>query len=135
MSSYIFKVEHNIPTFSQFKQWGVKEAYPNFNLDLIIYEKTSEYDTLDTLEKNGYDYSFTFKITGHYYSCGSSNFELEQVVLDDYDADISTLEKTQAINKIYLNNETELLKVLSDSLKGCLFNDHVMIYELLSESI
>jgi hypothetical protein len=135
MTTYIFKVEHNIPTFSQFKQWGVKEAYPIFNLDLIIYEKTSEYDTLDILEKNGYDYSFTFKITGHYYCCGSSNFELEQVVLDDYDADISTLEKTQAINKIFLENESDLIKVLSNNLKGCLFTDHILIYELLLDSI
>jgi hypothetical protein len=56
------------------------------------------------------------------------------VKLEDYVGEISNEEK-ETINKILLDSENEILEVFKDSMKGCLFDDHTRIYELLVGSI
>ena len=68
---YNIKVTHTAPTFAQFAEWGVEQAYPTFYINITFYNEEEEI-------------SFKVKIEGHYYCCGSRNFEDIKMELTSY---------------------------------------------------
>ena len=51
---------------------GIQTAYPTFYINIVFYKEEKE------------ELSFRVKITGHYYCCGSCNFEDIDISLDTY---------------------------------------------------
>lgn len=68
--TYNIKVTHTAPTFKQFEEWGVQNAFPDFYINITYHKEEKE------------ELSFRVKITGHY--CGSQNFEDIDISLDAY---------------------------------------------------
>lgn len=119
---YNIKITHNAPTFEQFKVWGVKEAYPTFYINIIFYNK----------QDNSEELTLNVKIDGHYYCCGSINFEDINFSLNSYKINnnmtkkqVGDLLQDQKIINIYE-------KILTESIAGSMIpNDPVGILEQL----
>jgi hypothetical protein len=58
--TYIIKVTHTAPTFKQFEEWGIQQAYPIFFMEIIFYdEKDNEtFSNTPFTTISGQDYSF-----------------------------------------------------------------------------
>ena len=66
MQQIDIKFNNNIPTWELFKNLGVQQAFPKI---IVIMEVFSVNEMI---------YSVQYKIEGHYYCCGSQNFEFEE---------------------------------------------------------
>jgi len=118
--TYNIKVTHTSPTFKQFKEWGIEQAYPTFYMDIIFY---GEKDNIDVV-------SFRIKINGYYYCSGSRNFEGINISLDSYKIN-DNITKKQVNNLLndqnIINNFT---KSLEESIKDSMIpNDPIGILE------
>ena len=106
MSSYHIKVTHTAPTFEQFEEWGVERAFPNFYITITFYKAEKE------------EFSFRVKVTGHYYCCGSRNFE-----------DISfSLDTCQINNKKQVDellDDPNIMKILEESIEKSIKNSMI----------
>jgi hypothetical protein len=73
------KFRNNIPTWELFLNLGVQQAFPNIIIIMEVFSAANEMI-----------YSVQYKIEGHYYCCGSQNFEfddnnIKKTVLKDCD--------------------------------------------------
>jgi hypothetical protein len=101
--TYNIKVTHTSPTFKQFEEWGIQQAYPIFFMDIIFY---SEKDNNEIV-------SFRMKINGNYYCPGSRNFECINISLDSYKIN-NNITKEQVNN---LLNDQNIIKIFANSLE------------------
>jgi len=69
MTEYIIKFTNKIPTWESLS--GTNESYPKLNIMMKVYKK-------DKLDFSAI-YSIKLEIDGHYYCCGSKNFEFDKV--------------------------------------------------------
>jgi|DEB19_MinimDraft_3_1074340.scaffolds.fasta_scaffold98614_1 hypothetical protein len=118
MEQIYIKFKNNIPTWELLKNLGVQQAFPKI---IIIMEVFSANEMI---------YSVQYKIEGHYYCCGSQNFEfeendIEKTVLKDCDGSIKNLiiEEIQKQSKCIKDNfndtilniwKTKILNILCD---------------------
>jgi hypothetical protein len=117
---YNIKITHTAPTFKQFEEWGIQQAYPTFYMDIIFYDVKNNIEVV----------SFKIIIKGDYYCCGSRNFESINISLNSYiinnhvtKEQISNLLNDQSI----INN---FKKSLEESIKDSMIpNDHIGILE------
>ena len=84
MQQIDIKFNNNIPTWELFKNLGVQQAFPKI---IVIMEVFSVNEMI---------YSVKYKIEGHYYCCGSQNFEfeendIEKIIVKDCDESIKNL--------------------------------------------
>lgn len=100
------KVTHTAPTYEQFDEWGIEQAYPNFYIDISINNDKDEQIVW-----------FKVKISGNYYCCGSQNFDIDEIVLDDYKIDTENINKE---NIIKLLKSYELKKIVFNSIRESL---------------
>jgi hypothetical protein len=116
---YNIKVTHTAPTFKQFEEWGIKEAYPEFYINIIFYNQEKE------------ELSFKVKIEGHYYCCGSRNFE-------DINMSLSTYKINNNMSKEQIDELLEsddIKEILEKSIKDSMIpNDPIGILERLWDS-
>ncbi len=113
---YIIKVTHTAPTFKQFEDWGIEQAYPTFYLNITFYD--NEIEAL----------AFKVKITGNYYCCGSRNFEDIDMILDDYK--INNGISNKKVSKLLEGDDIK--NILEESIKDSMIpNDPIKILELL----
>ena len=87
--------EHNIPTWENFKDWGVQLAYPKFDFCMSVYNNDDNV------------YNVYLIIHGHYYCSGSRNFEITNIERD---------EDGEIMNINIMIDENELKKSLEDTL-------------------
>jgi hypothetical protein len=100
--SYNIKVTHTAPTFKQFAEWGIQTAYPTFYINIVFYKEEKE------------ELSFRVKITGHYYCCGSRNFEDIDIILDTYKINNNNMSNEQISELL----EGDYIKtILEESIK------------------
>lgn len=114
--SYNIKVTHTAPTFEQFAEWGVEQAYPTFYLNITFHDEEKEV------------LLFKVRIEGHYYCCGSRNFE-------DINMELAEYKKSDIMSKEEINELLEgddIKKIIEESIKGSMIpNDPIGILELL----
>jgi hypothetical protein len=120
--TYIIKVTHTAPTFKQFKEWGIQQAYPTFYMDIIFY---NEKDNIEEL-------SLRMKINGDYYCSGSRNFEGINISLDKYKIN-DNITKEHVSNLLNDQNIISIFKKsLEESIKDSMLpNDPIGILEQL----
>ena len=113
-------ITHTAPNIKKFIEWGVQKAYPKFYINIMFYGKEKK----EVL-------SFRVEITGHYYCCGSSNFEDINIRLDSYN--IHNLTKTQVSDILNDQNIIDnFKKSLEESIKDSMIpNDPIGILEQL----
>ncbi len=114
--SYNIKVTHTAPTFKQFAEWGIQTAYPTFYINMTFYKNEKE------------ELSFRVKITGHYYCCGSRNFEDIEIILDTYknNTNMSNEQISELLEGDYIKT------ILEESIKDSMIpNDPIGILEQL----
>ncbi len=117
------KVTHTAPTYEQFNEWGIEQAYPNFYIDISINNDKDEQIAW-----------FQVKISGNYYCCGSQNFDIDEIVLDDYKIDTENINNQNIIKLLLESNE--LKKIVSNSIKGSLIqSDPIRIIEVLWDNL
>ena len=104
--SYNIKVTHTAPTFQQFEEWGVERAFPTFYVNIVFHKEEKE------------ELSFRVKITGHYYCCGSRNFEDINICLDAYNIFIMSKEQVSE-----LLGGDNLIKIVEESIKNSMIPD------------
>ncbi len=115
---YNINVTHTAPTFKQFEEWGIQRAYPTFYINITFYGKKKKKEEL----------SFRVKITGHYYCCGSRNFEDIEIILDTYKIN-NNMSKEQVSE---LLDGDDVKTILEESIKDSMIpNDPIGILELL----
>jgi hypothetical protein len=126
--TYKIKFTHTAPTFKQFEEWGIQQAYPTFYIDIIFYVEK------DNIEKDNIEVvSFRIIINGHYYcSSGSRNFEQINISLDSYKIN-NNITKEQVSN---LLNDQNIINNFEKSLEECIKdsmipNDPIGILEQL----
>ncbi len=122
-SPYEFKVDHRIPNIQEYiqeyKDLDIYMSYSSFIVDFFIYSsKTTDKHRL------------TFRINGYYY--GETN-SVQNITIDFENYHGETNGEGEKVNKILLDYENEILEVLETSMKDCVFNDHIRIYEFLVE--
>ena len=114
--TYIIKVTHTAPNFKQFASYGIIEAFPTFYINIIFYM-----NDLEIL-------LFIIKITGHYYCCGSSNFEDINIELDSYKNNVN-MSKEKIIE---LLEGDDIKIILEESIKDSMIpQDPIRILEQL----
>lgn len=114
---YNINVMHTAPTFKQFEEWGIQQAYPTFYINITFYD-----------DEKKEELSFRVKITGHYYCCGSRNFEDIKIGLDTYKIN-DNMSKEQVIA---LLEGDYIKKIVEESIKDSMIpNDPIGILELL----
>jgi hypothetical protein len=111
------KVSHTAPTFKQFEEWGIQQAFPTFYIYIKFYDNHSS----EIL-------SFTIKITGHYYCSGSRNFEIDKTVLDHYNIHNFTKEQ---LTELFDQNVDNIIDHIQDGIKGSMIDDPSGIAEVL----
>ncbi len=112
--TYIIKVTHTAPTFKQFAEWGVERAFPKFYINITFYK-----DEIEEL-------SFRVKITGHYYCCGSRNFEDSEIILDTYK--INNNMSNEQVSELLEGDDVKT--ILEESIKDSMIpNDPIGILE------
>jgi hypothetical protein len=117
--SHNIKVTHTAPTWDQFKEWGIERAFPTFYINIAFHKEEKE------------ELTFRVKITGHYYRCGSRNFEDINISLDTYN--ISTISKEQVSE---LLNDDNIKNVLEESIKNSMIpNDPIGILETIWDNV
>jgi hypothetical protein len=118
--TYIIKVTHTSPTFKQFEEWGIQQAYPTFYMDIIFYV---EKDNIELV-------SFRMKIIGDYYCSGSRNFEGINISLDNYKIN-DNITKEKVNNLLNDQNIINIFaKSLEESIKDSMIpNDPIGILE------
>jgi hypothetical protein len=116
--AYNIKVTHTAPTFKQFAEWGIERAFPTFYVNITFHNK----------ETNMEDLSFKVKITGHYYCCGSRNFEDIEISLDTYKIN-NNMSKEQVGELLECDN---IKQIVEESIKDSMIpNDPIGILEQL----
>jgi len=118
--AYGINVTHTAPTFKQFEEWGIQQAYPTFYINITFYKQEKE------------ELSFRVKITGHYYCCGSRNFEDINISLDSYkiNNNMSNEQVDDLLNDQNIISDFE--KRLEESIKDSMIpNDPIGILEQL----
>lgn len=116
---YKIKVTHTAPTFKQFEEWGVQQAYPKFYVNITFHDN----DDKEVL-------MFKVKIEGDYYCSGSRNFEIEKTVLVDYK--INNNISIEQVRELLLDDNNE--KVVKESIKGSMIErDPMTIVEALED--
>ncbi len=114
--SYVIKVTHNIPTYGQFREWGIGSASPKFHIDINFCKNKKD------------ELSFKIEITGEYYCSGSQNFDESNMSLHSYK--ISNAFSKERVGKLLRGNK--LKTVLEKSIKGTIVSDdHIRILEKL----
>lgn len=111
--TYNIKITHTSPTFKQFEEWGIERAYPTFYMDIIFYDKKNNIESV----------SFKIIISGHYYCCGSKNFEDINISLDSYKIN-NNITKEQISN--LLEDQSiinKFKKSIKESIKDSLIPD------------
>jgi hypothetical protein len=112
--TYIIKVTHTAPTFNQFTEWGVERAFPKFYINITFYKDEKE------------ELSFRVKITGHYYCCGSRNFEDIEIILDTYK--INNNMNNEQVSELLEGDDVKT--ILEESIKDSMIpNDPIGILE------
>jgi hypothetical protein len=101
--TYNIKVTHTAPTFKQFEEWGIEQAYPTFYMDIIFYD---EKDNIEVV-------SFRMKINEHYYCSGSRNFEDINISLESYKINNNTTK--EHINNLL--NDQNIINIFANSLE------------------
>ena len=122
MMTLNIKIIHTAPTFKQFEEWEIQQAYPTFYMDITFY---SEKDNIKVV-------SFRIVIKGDYYCCGSRNFEGINISLDNYKIH-NNITKEQVSN---LLNDQNIInnfkKSFEESIKDSMIpNDPIGILEQL----
>lgn len=116
---YNIKVTHTAPTFEQFAEWGIQQAYPTFYLNITFHENDKEEEVV---------LSFKVKIEGHYYCSGSRNFE-------DIDMELAEYKNYNNMSKEEINELLEsddIKNIIEEGIKGSMIpNDPIGILELL----
>jgi hypothetical protein len=111
---YNINVTHTAPTFKQFEEWGVEEAFPDFYINITFHKEEKE------------ELSFRVKVSGHYYCCGSRNFEEISMSLDTYNIN-NNMSKEQVGE---LLEDDHIIKILKESIKDSMIpNDPIGILE------
>jgi hypothetical protein len=132
--SYNIKVTHTAPTFKQFAEWGVQQAYPTFYLNICFHNKETDMEVL----------SFKVKIEGHYYCCGSRNFEDISMELAEYKKPDScvlphdNISNEEIENLLGYNGEMSALlqNIIEESIKDSMIpNDPIGILELIWDEL
>jgi len=120
--TYIIKVIHTSPSFKQFEEWGIQQAYPTFYMDIIFY---GEKDNIEVV-------SFRMKINGNYYCSRSRNFEGINISLDSYKIN-DNITKEHINNLLNDQNIINIFKKsLEESIKDSMIpNDPIGILEQL----
>ena len=117
---YDIKVSHTSPTFKQFEEWGVQNAFPTFYLNITFYNEEKE------------QLSFRIKIEGHYYCSGSRNFEDIKMKLDSYKI-LNDMSKEEV--NILLENDN-IIEFVRECIKDSMIpNDPIGILELLWDEL
>ena len=112
---YNIKVTHTAPTFEQFEEWGIEQAYPTFYINITFYG-----------EENREELSFRLKITGHYYCSGSRNFEDIDMKLDKYKIN-NNMSREEVAELLEGDN---IKNILEESIRGSMIpNDPMGILE------
>jgi len=117
--SYNIKVTHTAPTFKQFTEWEIQTAYPTFYINIVFYKEEKE------------ELSFRVKITGHYYCCGSRNFEDVEIILDTYKIN-NNMSKDQ-VSKLLEGDDIKT--ILEESKDSMIPNDPIGILEQLWDNL
>ncbi len=113
---YKIKVTHTAPTFEQFAEWGVQQAWPTFYLNITFNDEEKEV------------LLFKIRIQGHYYCSGSRNFEDIEMELDSYEINdnISDEEVSELLGG------DNIKQILEESITDSMIpNDSIGILELL----
>lgn len=66
-NKFKIKFDYNIPSWKLFLDCNINESYPELNIFMEVYEN------------NLLIYSVKIFIKGHYYCCGSQNFEFDKI--------------------------------------------------------
>jgi len=120
MEQIDIKFKNNIPTWELFKNMGVERAFPKITIIMEVFSASA----------NEMIYSLQYKFEGHYYCCGSQNFEfeekdIEKTILQDCDGSIKKiiiqklLNQSKSIKDIFNDTilsiwKTRILNVLCD---------------------
>jgi len=117
-NKYTIKFNNKIPIWEslQFENSNNNNSYPIITIHMEVYEK-------DILI-----YSIILKIIGHYYYCGSQNFEyennnIEKTIITLCDNDITLLE-------IYHQLDTNYRNILNNTVLD-IDSDYTRIFEYL----
>ncbi len=114
--AYKIKITHTAPTFKQFAEWGVQQAWPTFYLNITFNNEEKEV------------LSFKIRIQGHYYCSGSRNFEDIKLELDSckINDNISDEEVSELLGM------DDIKQILEESIADSMIpNDSIGILELL----
>lgn len=123
ITMYSVEVIHKVPSWKQFDEFDIQEAFPTFKLGLriLFQQKSLDHSQADGISNGEKELcNLSFSIEGHYYCSGSQNFEIEEVNLDDYSIDDSI--SKEKIAKLLNENKT-LKKKIQNKLKGSLIED------------
>ena len=100
-NKYTIKFNNKIPTWEslKFENSGNNKSYPTIIINMEVFEKDEEKDILI--------YSVMLKFEGHYYCCGSQNFEyddnkIEKTIIKNCDDTILDYIYDD-LNKNYIN--------------------------------
>jgi hypothetical protein len=120
-NKYIIKFNNVIPTLDslKFENSGTNTSYPNITIIMDVYEK----DKLDLI------YSINLKIKGHYYCCGSHNFEYEN---NDIERTIIKDCNNTILNDIYDELNNNYTNIINNTILD-IENDVVRIFEYLCQ--
>ncbi len=119
---YKIEVTHTAPTYEQFSEWCVQEAYPNFYINISIMDDNDEKILWCRV-----------KVSGNYYCSGSVNFDTYKIVLDDYNVNQDKINKESTIELLQSN---KLINAVKNSISGSLIpNDPIRIIETINQII
>ncbi len=119
---YKIKVTHTAPSYAQFREWGVQDAFPNFYIDISFIDDNDEQILWCQV-----------KVSGNYYCSGSVNFDTHKIVLEDYDINQDKINKESIIKLLQSNN---LIGAVKNSISGSLIpNDPIRIIESIDKII
>lgn len=96
VSRYNIQIFHAIPSYDYLKMLGVSNAYPELEMIIYVHERIT----------NKYLYLIKLLLKGHYYCCGSANFE---------DVDVEYYDHDDAINDVIYNMSDHNKEDISNS--------------------
>ncbi len=119
---YKIKVTHTAPTYKQFSEWGVQQAYSNFFINISFIDDNDEKILWCQV-----------KVSGFYYCSGSVNFDTNDIVLENYNFNEDKIDKKTFC--LLLESE-ELVSAVEYSISGSLIpNDPIRIIETINQII
>ncbi len=99
---YTIIFKHNIPSWNMFQIMDIQEAYPKINVLMEVY--CSKQKILL--------YSVELNIDGHYYCCGSCNFEYDRVDKNT----IKNIENIDLINGFMIEHQDKIKNYLNNTV-------------------